>query len=411
MTGKPEVSVLIPTYNRAHFLPECLASVLSQTLPPSQVIVINDGSTDHTGEVLHSYPGRVEYLEKENGGKASALNLGLSRVSGDYVWIMDDDDVALGDSLERHLRVLENRPEIGFTYGGRYRAETGKDGRISPLAEVLLPQVSEEELFLRLLEQTFILCPAMVVRTCCYRQVGGFDPALIRSQDYEMILRLSREYQGARVKGPMYYQRFHGGLRGTAGERFSANLRSAKRREYTRAIIKKVRGELPLREYLPRGGGRGGAETSDQRRAYLQRMAVMGANGLYEEMQEDLRAAIAEPVEGGPLSAAEGEILLRLAHHMPLSEGPLFQFRLMRRIRSLCRNPIGQTIQGQLARGLYQRARKAWASKAYGEGLKAARAGLQLGGVRGAADLMIHVLSRRLNSRQRSSSARPSRGS
>ena len=89
------VSVLMPTFNRGGMLSEALDSVLGQSIPPHQVVVIDDGSTDDTSERVARYGARIDYIRKDNGGKSSALNLGLTHVTGDYVWVFDDDDVAL----------------------------------------------------------------------------------------------------------------------------------------------------------------------------------------------------------------------------------------------------------------------------------------------------------------------------
>src|SRR3989338_4269347 len=101
MTNHPKITVLIPTFNRAAFLAECLDSLLSQTLPATQILVANDGSTDNTLEVLKPYRNRIDYTETPQLGKPSAINFAMDKVTGDYLWIFDDDDVCLPDALER----------------------------------------------------------------------------------------------------------------------------------------------------------------------------------------------------------------------------------------------------------------------------------------------------------------------
>lgn len=211
---KSNVTVLIPTYNRAQFLAECLDSVLGQTVPPAQVIVINDGSTDNTCEALAPYMDRIEYIEKKNGGKSTALNLALLRVRGDYVWIMDDDDVALPDALETHLAVIDNDPAVGFTYTSGYDGRTGPGASgIQILRLRPLPDISEEDFFIRFLQGSFVFHDALLVRTECYRTLGGFDPELIRRQDFEMTLRIARYFRGRRIDKPTIVVRRHSGPR------------------------------------------------------------------------------------------------------------------------------------------------------------------------------------------------------
>ena len=111
----PRVSVLIPTYNRAEYLAECLDSILEQTLRPYEVIVVDDGSSDATRQVLNNYESGIKIIKSPNRGKPAALNLGLAAATGKYVWVFDDDDVALLDALERFVAPLEAHPEYGFS--------------------------------------------------------------------------------------------------------------------------------------------------------------------------------------------------------------------------------------------------------------------------------------------------------
>lgn len=99
--GKINFSVCIPTFNRAYILERCLDSVLAQTYSPYEIVVIDDGSTDHTKEIVNKYMSKlpIKYYKKENGGKHTALNLGISKSTGDYLIILDSDDWLLPDCL------------------------------------------------------------------------------------------------------------------------------------------------------------------------------------------------------------------------------------------------------------------------------------------------------------------------
>jgi len=354
--AKPAVTVLIATFNRARYLPECLDSVLGQTVPPAQIIVINDGSTDNTREVVEPYMGRIEYLEKSNGGKPSALNLGLSRVTGDYVWIMDDDDIAFPGHLERHLKLLEANKELGFTYSSYIPIRSRPGERAF---KVLRPpktcDVPEEELFLRLMMNNFMSTPGMLVRTVCYRQVGPFDPELVRCEDTEMVLRLVRAFRCARVSGPTFYRRVHDGTRGTAAYPITPKTFRQKIQPFYDRIFLPLRKELSLRDYLPRSWNDRKTEPLDERRAYLQRMAIMASNGLLEEMLEDLRLALGSGSDCRPLSEAERAILWN-AMGTPHRDDVLFAGpEFLRRMRALCQGEVGHRIHFELARGLYWR--------------------------------------------------------
>ena len=149
MNGSLRVTVIIPTYNRAHFLPECLDAIFSQTVPASEVIVVNDGSTDNTLKTLDSYRDKIISLNKPNGGKASALNLGLAHASGEFIWICDDDDLPLPGALETHLDAIRDNPGADSTYSGYYLgAPDPKTGKLQ-IIETFPPfQGTSKSLFL-----------------------------------------------------------------------------------------------------------------------------------------------------------------------------------------------------------------------------------------------------------------------
>lgn len=397
----PSVTVLVPTFNRAKFLAECLESVLGQTVPPAQVIVINDGSTDNTREVLEPYMGRIEYLEKENGGKSRALNLGLSHARGDYVWIVDDDNVALPESIERLVAPLERDPGIGFSYGGYVIATTrAEDNRIEPGQEVQVPDWPKEEIFVRLMESNFIPCP--LVRTACYREAGPYREDLTRSQDYEMALRLARRFFGARVDGMTFYYRQHGGLRGTATERFAAEENFAMWEEYNKRFFRQLRNDLELSEYLPKGSGGGDGKAFDRRRAYLQRMTIMAIRGLWHEMIEDLSLALEDGLQDAPLSSPEASMVHFAVNHRQCANMWLTNLAPLSAIGRRCKGPGGRGIQTELGRAMYWRLVVAWSEKRYRQAIRLGWADARLLGPAGA----FRLLARKLTSRGRSSPAR-----
>jgi glycosyltransferase involved in cell wall biosynthesis len=348
-----DVSVLLPTYNRSHFLAECLDSILGQTRLPAQVIVIDDGSTDRTQSVLQPYMGMVEYLRKPNGGKSTAINLGMSRVRGSYVWIMDDDDVALPDALEQHLAVLEEHPEVGFTYSNYILAETRpEDGRISPSAVKPMTDIPEEERFLRMMEEPFTTSQAMLVRTSCYRAVGEFDTELVRCQDYDMILRLLRRYRSVWISAPTFYRRKHAGVRGSSADNFAATEMVRKWQFYSQLIFRRLRQELPLSEYLPKSTQETCPGTLDARRAYLQRMMIMASKQLYDEMFEDLQLALSGPDDARALSPQERTLLWSIVNQLVRDNSAYFRTVFLIQIKKLCTGVTGKEIERHLARAI-----------------------------------------------------------
>jgi hypothetical protein len=115
----PKVSVVVPAYNLAHFLGRAIDSALAQDWPAEalEVIVVDDGSTDETPQVLAAYGGRIRAVRQPNGGLVRAVDRGLAEVTGDYVALLDADDEWPADRLSRHVSFLEAHPEVGLVHG------------------------------------------------------------------------------------------------------------------------------------------------------------------------------------------------------------------------------------------------------------------------------------------------------
>jgi hypothetical protein len=168
-----------------------------------------------------------------------------------------------------------------------------------------MPDVPEDEMFSRMLEQNFMQLQAMLVRTRCYRKVGLFDPRLNLCDDYDINLRLTRRFAGRRLDTPSFLFRQHTGLRGRPGALFPAEHRSRYWVKENRDIHLRLRGELGLAEYLPRSLGAGELDEPRRRRALLHRTCVMARLALWEEALADLRQALVETMPGAPLVTVE----------------------------------------------------------------------------------------------------------
>jgi len=365
VTHTPTVTVLIPTFNRGDFLAECLNSIQSQTLPPSQILVVNDGSTDQTLDVLKPYHDSIEYIETPQLGKPAAINAGLERVTGDYLWIFDDDDVALPDALARFVEPLEDHSEHGFSYSTYYyTASRPEDNRIGLiLDESIIPDVRERGFLIPLLESNFLGGAALFARTSCYAHVGVFDTRLVRSQDYEMAIRIARRFTGIRVRGgATFHYRQHDGLRGNTQDRFQVNRRLRKWLEYDQMIFRNLHREMPLEEYLPPGVPLEQA----RRRAHLQRLAILASKLLAPEAYAEL-GLLAAMEDQTPLSVAERQIIRGIVCHRPFyGEGSIAdRFEFFAEIRRLAKtSPVMRRIRRELAVSLssHWRATNRWRS-------------------------------------------------
>ena len=206
----PSVSVVIPTYNRAALLLDTLESVFRQTHPASEVIVADDGSSDHTEAALLPFRDRVRYVRQEHRGHdAAARNLGIRHSSCDYIAFVDSDDLWLPDKLARQLALFGERPELALVYsdGWCFDGATGQDLYTihrfsSPQAGWVGPS---------LLRGNFIPTSSVMVRRAALDAVGTFseDPVLHLRSDWEFWLRLASRYQVGYLDTPLFRYRMH----------------------------------------------------------------------------------------------------------------------------------------------------------------------------------------------------------
>jgi glycosyltransferase involved in cell wall biosynthesis len=291
----PTVGVVIPTYNRSKLVVQAVDSMLQQTRPPEDVVVVDDGSPDDTAAVLTAYGDRIRYLRQANAGRPTALNHGLAALETDYVWIMDDDDLAMPDALERHLALLNAHPEIDFTFSGNYVFQgDAPPSTLPPERLVECPDPGDAEFFIRVLIWFRFYMQSMLVPRECYREVGPFDESLGFNDDYDMILRLARRFRGGKLAKPAFMLREHSGARGPAHERRALAEREATFREYDKKILSKLRRELSLEEYLPRGTAERPLNARQTREALLQRAGIMARHELFDAAFADIDAALAE---------------------------------------------------------------------------------------------------------------------
>lgn len=212
----PTVSVIVPCYNYGHFLPQCIASILSQEGVNVDVLIIDDASPDGSGEVasaLTEQDSRVAVIRHEvNRGHVATYNEGLSQIQGDYVVLLSADDLLTEGALMRATAVMEAHPTVGLVYG-------------HPLV-FLEPDIPTPTLHVRgwsiwsgpewITAQcrrgmSCIYSPEAVVRTCIQTAVGGYSEELPHTNDLEMWLRIAAVSDVARVNGPdQALRRVHG---------------------------------------------------------------------------------------------------------------------------------------------------------------------------------------------------------
>jgi glycosyltransferase involved in cell wall biosynthesis len=185
---QPLVSVIIPAYGHADYIGEAVESALSQTYLNREIIVVNDGSPDGTFEALQPYieSGQIKYVEKKNGGQASARNRGLSLASGKYIAFLDDDDAWPAEKLAWQVDELERLPEASFVYGHVRGMESDVPfGYFSPP-----PSGKAYPFFVC---GSWIRSPGQVlIRAASLRRVGQVDESIWGADDWDMYIRLSK---------------------------------------------------------------------------------------------------------------------------------------------------------------------------------------------------------------------------
>jgi len=195
----PRVSVIIPTYNRAHVVGEAIDSVLAQTYRDFEIIVVDDASTDNTQEVLARYLSehgeRIRYIRREtNGGAGAARNDGIRVSTGEFIAFLDSDDLYLPARLHAAVEFLDHRPKYEAAYSNY--ATVGPHGELPARGALrsrgLFPS---GHIFREILKHVVVCTDVITVRRSAILKAGLFDETLRRAEDFEYWARLSRVSQ------------------------------------------------------------------------------------------------------------------------------------------------------------------------------------------------------------------------
>tara|TARA_R110001599_G_scaffold130711_3_gene306072 strand:+ start:1164 stop:2369 length:1206 start_codon:yes stop_codon:yes gene_type:complete len=350
------VTVLVPTFNRANFLLQSLTSILGQTRPADEIIIVNDGSTDDTLELLKPYEDRVRVLSKPNAGKAAALNFGLKHATGDLVWIFDDDDIAALNALEILVGLIEANPEASIAYGRHERFSIDPVGEFSNLGTGYWRNCESDEFLAATLDDMFAHQQGMIVRRSLYRLAGPFNEELVRSQDYEMLIRLARLGTSVSTEETVFFQRVHDGMRGSHAEQIHTAKRDAAWSQFDKVIFRKCYPELKLDEYLSKG--RTVSDPVNKRHALIRRASVMARKKLWNLTVLDLREA--ESTSQQSLSRPEIAALRSTFASKYGCDEILENTNLVDELCEIATSsPIGSKIVAALARGLRWKVRSA----------------------------------------------------
>lgn len=233
MSDTPSVSVIIPSYNRAGWLPAAVGSVLAQTCPATEILIVDDGSTDNSAEVCAGFPAPVRYIRQPNAGVSAARNRGMREATGEWIALLDSDDLWVPEKLAVQFALHATRPELGWsatgalTIGPDDKIPVGRQGFERIFALFGAEQIGAEEFFERWFDPVplevggtaysawsgdfyvplflgnFILPSSVLMRRALVQKVGGFNEAFRLAEETEFFHRVAAEAPGALIAEPL----------------------------------------------------------------------------------------------------------------------------------------------------------------------------------------------------------------
>ena len=203
----PEVTVIMPVFNGEKYIEKSIASVLSQTFNNFEFLIVNDGSTDKTAELIHRYEDhRIRLICNEsNRGITYSLNKGLETAQGDYVARIDSNDLASPDRLKLQMKLLRQNPEVALI-GSSYALIDDSD----KVVKIVQLPTHTAEIKWRLLFQNCIPHSSAIFKKDIVMALGCYDESFQYAQDYDLWMRISERHQVASIDEPLLYYRLPG---------------------------------------------------------------------------------------------------------------------------------------------------------------------------------------------------------
>jgi len=193
-----QISLIIPSYNRSNALKRALQSVLSQSLQPAEIIVVDDGSNDNTANMLHTNFPQVTYLYQSNQGVSSARNLGIKHSTGDWIALLDSDDTWLSDKLEKQVNALQKSPNIKVCHTEEIWIRNGV--RVNAMNK---HKKSGGWIFKQCLPLCSMSPSSIMIHRDIFDHLGLFDESLVACEDYDLWLRISNQYPVLFIEQPL----------------------------------------------------------------------------------------------------------------------------------------------------------------------------------------------------------------
>ena len=208
----PSVSVVIATYNRARFLPETIESILQQRFRDFELLVVDDGSTDDTQQVLKSYGERIRFFYQENRGPAAARNLGIRHARGRWISIQDSDDLSTPGHLETLFGFAEKNPSYGMVFANGAYLGGPEHNRDSIIPKEKSRRLAQQGVRLvDLFEKSIVRLQAALISKKCLETIGEHDESLRICMDLDLAFRIFMRYPVAYLDQVVFLYRKHEG--------------------------------------------------------------------------------------------------------------------------------------------------------------------------------------------------------
>lgn len=200
------VSVIIPTFNRAYCLPLAISSVLAQSYQNLEIIVVDDNSSDNTGQICRRFQSefgdKIRYIRNyENLGPAKSRNVGIDEAMGEFITFLDSDDLYYVDKIELQVELLRKNPAAGFCYGHFTTTFDVFDTSLFHYEKWIPPQDLYPAYLLP--NSFYIVTPAVMLRSVLLKRIGGFDPSMHICEDLELWSRALLETRAVCVTKPI----------------------------------------------------------------------------------------------------------------------------------------------------------------------------------------------------------------
>ena len=244
---KPQISVIIPVYNRDKLLKRAVESVLKQSYQNFELIVVDDGSDDDIAAVMNKYKDkRIKLLKTPHSGVSAARNAGVDHAKYDYIAFLDSDDQWLKTKLEKQVNSLSDNPIYNICYTGEKWIRDGKDFKHKKALKKFTGFV-----FDKCLEDCFIGCSTVLLKKNLFYEAGGFDTDLKVCEDYDIWLKISAKYPVLLIEDPLIIK--YGGHRDQLSTKFWGNDRFRLKSIYNlinNAILNDVQHEQAVKIFL-----------------------------------------------------------------------------------------------------------------------------------------------------------------